>query len=144
LPAVSTSVSQPVEDIEMPSGCGELILVVDDEIAIQEITKASLETHNYKVITASEGMEAITLYVQYKDKISAAIIDMMMPNMDGTATIRILQNINPQLGIIAVSGLVTSEQVPINKIAQHITFLSKPYTTQELLKSLRLVVNQYS
>ncbi|MEH1941787.1 MAG: PAS domain S-box protein [Nostoc sp.] len=142
LPAVNQVPIQLLEDIEIPTGSGECILVVDDEAAIQEITKTSLENYNYTAITASDGMEALAIYAQHKEKISAAIIDMIMSNMDGATTIRTLQNINPLLPIIVVSGLVTSEQVPIDKIDEHTAFLPKPYTTQELLKTLHTVISQ--
>ncbi|ODG98287.1 hypothetical protein A4S05_09460 [Nostoc sp. KVJ20] len=141
LPAVNQAPTQSLEDIEIPIGSGECILVVDDEAAIQEITKTSLENYNYTAITASDGMEALAIYAQYKEKISAAIIDMMMSKMDGATTIRTLQSINPLLPIIAVSGLVTSEQVPIDKTAEYTAFLPKPYTTQELLKTLNAVIS---
>lgn len=142
LPAVNQVPIQSLEDIEIPTGSGECILVVDDEAAIQEITKTSLENYNYTAITASDGMEALAIYAQHQDKISAAIIDMIMSNMDGATTIRTLQNINPLLPIIVVSGLATSEQVPIDKTDGHTAFLSKPYTTQELLKTLHAVISQ--
>ncbi len=81
-----------------------LVLVVDDEAAIRQITKTTLETYDYKVITGSDGMEAVALYVEYEDSVSVAIVDMMMPRMDGAKTIRTLQKINPKVKIIAVSG----------------------------------------
>ncbi|MBW4689058.1 MAG: PAS domain S-box protein [Komarekiella atlantica HA4396-MV6] len=141
LPAVNTFATQSLEDTEMPTGCGECILIVDDEAAIQKITKISLESYNYTAMTASDGIEAVALYAEHKDQISAAIIDMMMPNMDGATTIRTLQKINPQLRIIAISGLSTSEHIPIDKTAKHKAFLPKPYTTQELLKTLHTVIS---
>ena len=57
-------------------------------------------------MTASDGIEAVALYAQYKDEISAVLLDMMMPSMDGATTIRTLQKMNPQVKIIAASGLV--------------------------------------
>lgn len=143
LPAVKTAVTQLIEDLEMPTGYGEWILVVDDEPAIREITKASLENHNYKAITASDGIEAVALYAQHKDKISAAIIDMMMPDMDGVTTISTLHKMNPLLRIIAVSGLATSEQVALDKASKLTAFLPKPYTAQELLKTLQSVISSH-
>ncbi|ARV62910.1 hybrid sensor histidine kinase/response regulator [Nostocales cyanobacterium HT-58-2] len=142
LPAVKKAATQFMEDLEMPIGQGEWILVVDDEPAVREISKVSLENNNYKVMTASDGIEAVALYAQHKDKISAAIIDMMMPNMDGVTTISTLHKMNPLLRIIAVSGLATSEQVPVDKASQLTAFLPKPYTTQELLKTLRLIITR--
>jgi len=56
LPAVEAMETLEVQDLELPMGHKELILVVDDETAICEITKTSLETYGYKVITASDGL----------------------------------------------------------------------------------------
>jgi two-component system cell cycle sensor histidine kinase/response regulator CckA len=61
---------------------------------------------------------------------------MMMPSMDGPTTIRTLQKINPQVKIIAVSGLASSDKLTKAAGTGIKTFLSKPYTTKELLKPL--------
>ncbi|MCC5638869.1 PAS domain S-box protein [Nostoc sp. CHAB 5844] len=142
LPAVNTDVTETWANVEIPKGQGEWILIVDDEAAIREITASSLENHHYQVVRARDGMEAIAVYTEHQNKISAAIIDMMMPNMDGATTIRTLQKINPQLPIIAVSGLATSEQVPTNEGSGPIAFLLKPYTTPELLQILHKILHQ--
>lgn len=141
LPAAEGTQTQPDEDLELALGNGELILVVDDETAISEIIKASLETYVYQVLTASDGIEAIALYVQHKDRISAVIMDMMMPQMDGLTTIRTLQKINPQIKIIATSGLGFNEQVRFAMGTSVKALLSKPYTAPNLLKTLRSVLN---
>ena len=139
-PAVEGNQTQQAEDLELPKGHEELILVVDDELAIREITKISLETYNYKVLTASDGIEATTLYAQQKNNISVVLMDMMMPSMDGATTIRILQKMNQQIKIIAASGLVSSERVSVAMGTGVKAFLSKPYTSQELLKTLHSVL----
>lgn len=59
-----------------------------------------------------------------------------MPSMDGVATIRTLQRINPQVKIIAVSGLTTSDKIAAAMAAGVETFLAKPYTSEALLKTL--------
>lgn len=142
LPAASTDVTQSLEDVAILNGQGELILVVDDESAILEITASSLENHNYQTMSAADGIEAIAFYAQHRDKINAAIIDMMMPNMDGATTIRTLQNINPQLPIIAVSGLATNEQIAVDNSSGKVSFLAKPYTATELLKALHKILQK--
>ncbi|WP_088242410.1 CBS domain-containing protein, partial [Calothrix rhizosoleniae] len=108
LPACETQATVIEKIEELPCGDGELILVVDDEEAIREISKAILETHNYRVLTASDGIEAIALYAQSQNEIDAVLIDMMMPSMGGKTAIRTLKKINPQVKIIAVSGLVSN------------------------------------
>jgi len=138
LPALSETGTTTVEDLEPPLGHGELILVVDDEAAIQEITQTTLETYHYRVLTASDGIEAIALYAQYQDEISGVLMDMIMPSMGGATAIQTLRKMNPQVKIVAVSGLVTTEQ--LRQTAGVEAFLSKPYTAQELLQTLHQVL----
>jgi PAS domain S-box-containing protein len=141
LPAQETTETKAEVEQSLPQGHGELILVVDDEPAIREITKTSLENYNYQAITASDGIEAIALYVENRPQISLVLTDMVMPVMDGMTTIRTLKKINPDVKIVAVSGLPTSD---IIKNAQDIgikAFLSKPYTANQLLQTISAVNN---
>jgi PAS domain S-box-containing protein len=131
----------PLEHHESLTGHGEVILVVDDEDAIREITKNSLEAHGYNVLVASDGIEAIAMYTQHKNEISVVLVDMMMPSMDGPTAIRVLQKINPQVKVIAVSGLVSNHKM-LELVGNSVkTFLPKPYTSNELLKNLQVVLN---
>ena len=95
----------------MPRGRGELILVVDDEAAVREITKQTLEAYGYRVVLATDGADAIAVYARESAEIAAVLTDMMMPVMDGPATIQVLRRINPGLPIIAASGLASKAQV---------------------------------
>ncbi|MBR8836787.1 MAG: response regulator [Stigonema ocellatum SAG 48.90 = DSM 106950] len=140
LPAVLGTQTPSVSDTKLLKGQGELILVVDDEAAICEVTKTSLVSCNYKVLAASDGLEAIALYVQHKDEISAVLMDTMMPHMSGITAIQIIQQINPLVKIIAVSGLADNSQVSSAMGTDVQAFLSKPYTLQELLKTLHTVL----
>ncbi|MEC4813678.1 MAG: response regulator [Scytonema sp. PMC 1069.18] len=139
LPAQATPEILEEPELDFLYGNGELILVVDDEDSIRDVTKASLETHNYQAITASDGIEAIALYAEYRDKISIVLTDMVMPSMDGLTTIRTLQKINPSVKIIAVSGLVSSEKVNTITSMGVKAFLSKPYTAKQLLRTIGAV-----
>lgn len=141
LPALQATEIPESQDPELPLGQGELILVVDDESAIREVTKTSLETYNYKAITASDGMEAVDLYQKYQSEISVVLTDMMMPLMDGPTTINTLQKINPQVKIIAVSGLNLSDKLTAATNIGVKTFLFKPYSAKELLKTINVVLH---
>lgn len=137
LPAGFHNTSQQTETLELHNGKGETILVVDDESAILEIIKTSLEEYNYRVFTASNGIEAIALYSQHQDEISIALLDMMMPSMDGLTTIRVLQQMNPQVKIIVMSGIAATSQ--LTEVAGVNIFLNKPYTIKELLQAIEQV-----
>jgi PAS domain S-box-containing protein len=143
LPAITTPETLKVQEHqhELPAGDGELILVVDDENQIREITKKTLETHGYRVITANDGKEAISLYSKYREKIKLALMDMMMPVMDGSTSIRELHKINPKLKIIAVSGLTEKDKLAKDYETYIHAFLTKPYTTEKLLSTIYDVIN---
>ncbi|MBE8999661.1 response regulator [Nostoc sp. LEGE 12447] len=139
LPAQDAVETIEEEDQRLPSGQGELILVVDDEAAIRDVTKTSLESHNYKAMTASDGIEAIALYAEHRDEISLVLTDMVMPSMDGITTIRTLRKINPDVKIIAVSGLTSTDKVNTAYDMGIKAFLSKPYTASQLLQIISTV-----
>lgn len=142
LPAQEVAENRQLEDRQIPKGAGELILVVDDEASIREITKTSLETYGYRVISASDGREAIALYKQYQEEICLVLLDMMMPYMDGLTAMSILLKINPNVKIIAMSGLTSNSsaiQATGNKLKR---FLAKPYTAEELLTALKEELRQ--
>jgi PAS domain S-box-containing protein len=136
LPATGTKEELAVKKKDVFIGEGELILVVDDEALIRETTKTLLESFNYQVMTACDGIDAIVIYAQHKDIISAVLMDMMMPLMDGETAILALEKINPQVKVIANSGLGSSNK---NMSACVKALLLKPYSTDELLKTLHQV-----
>jgi PAS domain S-box-containing protein len=142
LPAldVSEHVKAPATQADLPQGKGELILVVDDEEAIREITRSTLETFGYRVLTAGDGTEALALYADRKNVIALVLTDMVMPFMDGPATIRALQRMNPRVKIIAASGLALGMRTDESAIEGVSMFLNKPYTAEKLLKALAQVL----
>lgn len=142
LPAVESPFTvQNEPSAFLPTGSGELILVVDDEIAIREITKGTLEAYGYRALTAADGTEAIALYAQHKDDIKIVLTDLMMPYMDGPVTIRALQKLNPHVKIIASSGL--AENVKMAEVNGGVKkFLAKPYTAEKLLTTLADLLNE--
>ena len=141
LPSVNQEVIPLEPDYgEMYPGRGELILVVDDEPQVLEVTKNILESYNYQTITAKNGMEAIAIYARYKQQIRAVLMDMMMPEMDGSSAISNLKKINPQVKIIACSGRNIQNMLEPSNENQVPAILLKPYTNQELLETLSYVL----
>ncbi|MBR8835320.1 MAG: PAS domain S-box protein [Stigonema ocellatum SAG 48.90 = DSM 106950] len=141
LPSNQVTETQIAADAELSNGNGELILIVDDEVTIGEITKTTLESHNYRVLTASNGVEALILYAQHKDDVSVVLIDLMMPGMDGSTTILTLQRINPHVQIIAMSGMMVNGATAQHKSLGILGFLSKPFTAEALLSTLQAVLH---
>jgi PAS domain S-box-containing protein len=145
LPALATSEQGRREQIaqdELPRGRGECILVVDDEASILTITSQTLEAFGYRVITAGDGAEAIALYARQREEIAVVLTDMMMPVMDGLATIHALQHLNPAVKVVAASGLSANGAVAKVGLTGVHHFLTKPYTAATLLKTLRAILDE--
>ncbi len=138
LPALETpeTAAAGILQTDLPLGKGEVILVVDDEESIREITRGTLETFGYKVLTANDGTEALAIYADKKNDIALVLTDMVMPFMDGPATIRALQRMNPKVKIIAASGLEQGQRAGEGVLEGVSVFLNKPYTAEKLLKTL--------
>jgi len=138
IPATGTTSGLPAasEIADLPMGNGELILIIDDEAAIREIAKETLQAHGYNAITASDGAEGIALFAENKKDIKVVITDIMMPVMDGTAAIIALKRISPDVKIIAASGLTAKGQIMSPSDPNVQAFLTKPYTAEKLFKTL--------
>ena len=136
----ATRTASPVvgesEAADLPMGNGELILIIDDEAAIREITKETLLAHGYNALAASDGAEGVAVFVENKKQIKAVITDIMMPVMDGMAAIRALKRINPTVKIIAASGLTAKGKITTPSDPNVQAFLTKPYTAENLLNTL--------
>lgn len=137
-----------VEGGEIPApnnishGNGEWILLIDDEESIRRVTCQTLEAYGYQVVMAESGDEAISIYARMKDEIAIVITDMMMPGMSGAATIEGLMNLNPQVQIIAVSGVAANGELATAAGAGVKHFLAKPFRAETLLNVLTNVLKR--
>jgi PAS domain S-box-containing protein len=144
LPAESPgtkSETKKLEKVDWPRGNGEWILVVDDEIPILTVTQQTLNAFGYQVLTAEHGAQAIGLFAANRDKIALVLTDMMMPVMDGQATILALREIDPGIKIIAASGLSTNSNLAKAGHLGTRHFLAKPYTTGTMLTTIKTALS---
>ncbi len=135
LPALdSTEVDTPVLPPSLPRGNDELILVVDDEFAMRHICQDLLVAHNYRVITAESGQQALSLFRNQANEIALVVTDFLMPSMSGAELIRMIRSLRADIKVIAISGLTSEESVnrpPTGVIAD--AFLPKPFSAEQLL-----------
>lgn len=123
-------------------GGHENILLIDDEKVVRDLGKEVLESYGYKVILASDGIEAISIYERQKDGIDLIILDMIMPRMGGIETFGQLQAIDPAVKIIVSSGysLDGHYQTVLTKGAKG--FIQKPYKIDNLTRMVRQVLDE--
>jgi CheY-like chemotaxis protein len=139
LPAETTRAepAPPPAAVFHQGGQGETVLVVDDEPGIRQIARRMLEAFGYRVLLAGDGAEAVAVYRAHQADIAIVVTDMMMPVMDGTATIQELVRLNPDVRIIGSSGLTTDANAAGAASARVISFLHKPYSASTLLTAIR-------
>ena len=117
----------------------KVILCVDDNEQALSVRKFLLETRGYRVIPATDGAMAIEILQQ--GGIAMVVSDLVMPQMDGIATIRAIKALDRGAKLMIVSGLVSRSQAEIARSEGVEEFVAKPFTTDELLRTLRRVLS---
>ena len=117
-------------------GEGQTVLVVDDEPAIRAVAAQVLEHHGYRPVCATDGFEAIAVYVQQAGSIAAVVTDMVMPGMEGSTLVQTLRHISPQLPIIGITGLASRGGLEAFEAMGLQAVLIKPFTAEKLLRAL--------
>jgi PAS domain S-box-containing protein len=128
LPALTTDVGDaaaPLPHLSAP-GRGELILVVDDEANVRDITMAILTHYGYRVLGAGDGAEAATLLAARSSEVRLVVTDLQMPHLDGVALAGVVQRLNPAIKVIAVSGMESNRTLR-SAMKYAAAFLSKPF-----------------
>jgi len=136
LPAICEAISAgaPLSAEAPCCGRGETVLVIDDEPSMQIVTRRALETHGYRVLSASDGTEALSQFVAHSRKVNLVLSDIVMPVLDGPATVRALRHMEPKLKVVWMSGHQALERYPGESATE--LFLRKPFSVQELLQIL--------
>ena len=120
----------------IPRGHGELILLVDDEAAIRQVTADTLLDFGYRVLEATNGAEAVAVYLQHQNEIMMVLTDVSMPVMSGTALITALKSINSKVRVVVTSGLPMSSELAKAMDFSVNQFLLKPYNAEKLLRTI--------
>jgi two-component system cell cycle sensor histidine kinase/response regulator CckA len=103
LPRVDAVIGRVHEPASSPEARG-LVLLVDDEEAILRVTAEQLQDAGYRVLTARDGHSALALYDRYAAEIDAALVDYLMPGMDGAELVRALRARRRSLCVVLCSG----------------------------------------
>jgi PAS domain S-box-containing protein len=136
--AVDTQQSTEPFDI----GGTETILFVEDEELLLDMVHLMLEFKGYTVLVAKSGNEAIEIYKQHKQKISVVLTDLGLPGMTGMDEFKKLKEVTPNIKIIFASGFFEPDMKSELLKAGANGFIQKPYTTDEILRTLRKVLDK--
>lgn len=123
------------ESEQHPDGrksAGGALLLADDEPAVLDIGRRTLEALGYEVIEATNGEEAVERYADHQDDIVGAVLDLMMPVMDGEGAVNGIRKLNPDLPIVIVTGMQSTESFNRLSTMPRLRILNKPYLMKDL------------
>ena len=126
-----TSIAEP-----LAHGRGELILVADDDEAVREVLRRSLEEHGYRVVTAANGAEAVAQFKLRSSDVALLISDRSMPVMDGVKAAGAIQQVRPELPVIFLSGEADPPNGDGTGNPTTVQSLAKPVELDSLLRAI--------
>jgi len=115
---------------------GHTILVGEDELEVKAYLEMALKYLGYSVELAQDGDEIITFLTSHHAKVSAVLLDLMMPERDGIETLREIRRIDPNLPVIIVSGAASTLNVVTAMKTGATDFLCKPVAHEDLRKAI--------
>jgi PAS domain S-box-containing protein len=116
---------------------GGQALIIDDEADVRAVLRKMLERLHYRVYEADHGDAGVRQVIEYGDQLTVVLIDRMMPGVHGDTVARLIHSRNPHLPLILMSGYHTDMIDPEQADLQHLVFLAKPFTLDQLRSALQ-------
>ena len=116
------------------------ILLVDDEEAVRDMLKVTLERENHRVTAFSRGADALSFYRENHDSIDIVILDMIMPGMNGRELFNHMREINPGINALISSGYSLESDMQNLHDEGILGFLQKPYNSSLLISSINKIM----
>lgn len=130
---------QPKAAVGKLNGSGT-VMVVDDEQAIREIARNTLQRYGYKVLTAENGAVAVDQYQRLRKGVNLVLLDLTMPVMNGEQALREMKKIDPGVRVLLSSGFNETEAVERFAGKGLAGFIQKPYTASALAEKVKEVL----
>ncbi|MBK8246917.1 MAG: response regulator [Gemmatimonadetes bacterium] len=115
----------------------ETILLVEDEASVREVARRGLQHHGYRVIEATDGVEALARLAAAGARVHLVLTDVVMPNMDGLALARAIRKGGHEMPIVFMSGYIGHEPEVEAQLAELGPTLTKPFSREDLLQGVR-------
>ena len=140
---VDKSAAISVQETIRPSLHGaETILVVEDDPALRGLTARILQASGYKVLTASNGVEALEVAMAYSGPIDMVATDVIMPEMGGRALVERLMETHEDIKVLFMSGYTSDEVIRLGVLDGRTAFLQKPFAPNRFASVVRDVLDR--
>jgi CheY-like chemotaxis protein len=112
------------------------ILVVDDEPILRILARTILEHEGYRVLLAENGRQAVELFAQHADTITAILLDMNMPVLNGDKAFSLIREMRADVRIVVSTGYAEAMTRELFAADAKVEFIQKPYTATELREKM--------
>lgn len=139
LPALVTATTDdsPTDSRRKSLSGNETILLVEDEDGVRGMTRQTLQSLGYKVLEASDPLEAIQISETYKGTIHLLLTDVVMPHLNGRRLAELLQPERPEMEVIYISGYTNDAVIRNGILNEEVSFLQKPFSPSVLAQKIR-------
>ena len=138
LPATTLAQAQPAEPgaAPLPVGHGELVLFADDEGSVLELAKSALENYGYRLVTASNGLEAVGCFELHQQEVKLVVMDTDMPYLDGLSALRRIREVAPRIPLLLASASSPDTELISKDGLSGMVRLLKPYGVEDLVREV--------
>ncbi|HSA22584.1 MAG TPA: ATP-binding protein [Myxococcota bacterium] len=131
-PAVLLQASPPTPAATVRCQPGGLVLVIDDEAQVLQVTRLMLERLGYRVLEAADGQAGLRAFREHAAELCLVLLDLTLPGEDGDAVFGKLREIRPEVAVVATSSLSQGEVLARFPAPGPAAFLQKPYRLEQL------------
>jgi two-component system, cell cycle sensor histidine kinase and response regulator CckA len=125
---------------ETERGHGEIILVVEDEAAMREVTRRILDRNGYHVVAAASGHEALHLLASEVEHIDVLLTDVIMPHMQGKELADKVCSLQPAARVVFMSGYTQGLLGAQGVLEPGVHLIEKPFSEATLLAKLHEIL----
>lgn len=133
--------AETAKPVEIPKGNGEVILIVEDEPTLLEMTARGMRAQGYTVLGSETPAQALRLAKEYSGEMHLLLTDVVMPGMNGRELAERIIEIRPKIKCLYMSGY-TANVIAHHRIPEGEWFIQKPFSRQELAKKIKMILEK--
>jgi two-component system cell cycle sensor histidine kinase/response regulator CckA len=130
------------EERKVRPGAGATLLFVDDETIQLHLMEKVLEREGYRVLTASDGAEAVEMHLRHQDEIAIVILDLQLPKINGWEAFQMMRKIQPRLKALFATGFAPPEIEAKLTQGEIGGIIIKPYELDKVLEKISEILQE--
>ncbi|EMS81588.1 hybrid sensor histidine kinase/response regulator [Desulfotignum phosphitoxidans] len=123
-------------------GGNETVLVAEDETSLRKLIKTVLESSGYCVILAEDGQDAVTKFMENRERINLVMLDMIMPKKSGKEVCEVVRKMDPRMKVLFASGYAMNNITKKEMTKDVFDFIHKPFRPKDLLIKVREILDR--